>query len=145
MATQRRSAGAQERESEGKRERTREIQSAIAGQCPLSAVLTPPIVALSTLTEGEWLTLKQWTADMQCDGGNIEAMDSGHAMRWMDALSLSRSLSLPPSLSPFCPSPFVFPIRTANPHMHPPATFMLAQTNWQASGECFVAAGSCSV
>ena len=26
---------------------------------------------------------------MQCDGGNIEAMDSGHAMRWMDALSLS--------------------------------------------------------
>ena len=38
---------------------------------------------------GEWLTLKQWTAAMQCDGGNIEAMDSGHAMRWMDALSLS--------------------------------------------------------
>ena len=78
-----------EREREGKRERTRELQSVIAVQCPVSAVLTPPIVALSTLTEGEWLTLKQWTAAMQCDGGNIEAMDSGHAMRWMDALSLS--------------------------------------------------------
>ena len=36
-----------EREREGKRERTREIQSAIAGQCPLSAVLTPPIVLSS--------------------------------------------------------------------------------------------------
>ena len=38
---------AREREREGKRERTREIQSAIAGQCPLSAVLTPPIVLSS--------------------------------------------------------------------------------------------------
>ena len=36
-----------EREREGKRGRTREIQSAIAGQCPLSAVLTPPIVLSS--------------------------------------------------------------------------------------------------
>ena len=39
----------------------------------------------------------------------------------------------------------IFPIRAANPHMHPPATCMLAQTHWQASGEYFVAVSSCSV
>ena len=52
-----------EREREGKRERTREIQSAIAGQCPLSAVLTPPIV-LSSHGVG-------WRAGaaLECGGG----------------------------------------------------------------------------
>ena len=71
---------------------------------------------------GEWLTLKQWTADRQCDGGKQWTADR----EFEDglSLSLSLSLSLPPSLYPFCPSPFVFlfPIRTAKPHTHPPST-----------------------
>ena len=80
---------------------------------------------------GEWLTLKQWTAAMQCDGGNIEAMDSGHAMRWMDALSLSRSLSSSLPL-PFLPLAICFSDSHCQPS-HASASYIHACADQLAS------------
>ena len=53
---------------------------------------------------GEWLTLKQWTADRQCDGGKQWTADR----EFEDGISLSLSLFLPPSTLSAPPHLFFF-------------------------------------